>query len=147
MNYALRMFNWQLQKPGLSAADFHVVIKVVKMLQALLSEVLIRGDVDLDFEFNLKNQDKINRLGNKVKLISNDIFEYLDACLDEFPMNFLKDFDSLLQSHLNYFNVKSEADYFSGLHQLKINSGNLFLLNLKRVLSNSFLYYKYIKSR
>jgi glycosyltransferase involved in cell wall biosynthesis len=147
INYALRMFNWQLQKPGLSAADFHVVIKVVKMLQTLLSKTLIKSDVDLDSAFDLKNQDKINHLGNKVRLISKDIFEYLDVCLDEFPMNFLKDFDSLLQPHLNNLNVTTGADYSSGLHQQKINSGNLFLLNLKRVLGNSFLYYKYIKSR
>ena len=147
INYALRMFNWQLQKPGLSAADFRVIVRIVKMLQALLSKTLIKAERDLDFEFDLKNQLKIDQLERDVRVISRGIFDYLDACLEKFSINFLDEFESLLQSHLDRFDITTETSHFYALNQIKSNSGDLFLLGLKRVLGNSFLYYKYVKSR
>ena len=147
INYVLRMFNWQLQKPGLSAADFRVIVRIVKMLQALLSKTLIKAECDLDFEFDLKNQLKIDQLERDVRIISRDIFDYLEACLEEFSINFLDDFESLLQSHLDRFDITTETSHFYASNQIKSNSGDLFLLGLKRVLGNSFLYYKYVKSR
>ena len=147
IEYVLKMSKWQLEKPGLSKVEFSFVVKIVSALEIILSIILINSGTQNSWEEDSKNQSKEVKVDTYSDWITLKILDFLKLDQKDSPGDFFKEFRSLLSSIALDLEV-SEAEFGSSLNRIyNFKQRKRWRITLRKLLFNSFLYYRFIKSR
>lgn len=147
IEYVLKMSKWQLEKPGLSKVEFSFVIKIVSSLELILSHVLISSGAEnswVGVPNKLSGVQKVHRCGDWIAI---EILNFLKLERNDSPGNFFKEFMTLLSSISLDLGISDEGFRSASARIYTPEQGNRWRIRLRKVLFNSFFYYRNFKSR
>ena len=147
IEYVLKMSKWQLEKPGLSKVEFSFVIKIVSSLELILFHVLISSGAEnswVGVPNKLSGVQKVHRYGDWIAI---EILNFLKLERNDSSGDFFKEFMTLLSSISLDLGISDEGFRSPSARIYTSEQGNRWRIRLRKVLFNSFFYYRNFKSR
>lgn len=147
IEYVLKMSKWQLEKSGLSKMEFKLMVSIVGCLEIILSHLYTSSGEKNSWVDDPQNHFDCQEVQGCSDSIAHEILDFLKLERSDSPGDFFKGFITLL-SRISLNLGISEKEFRSPSDQIhRSEQRNYWRLKLRKILFNSFFYYRNFKSR